>query len=138
MRLRTYLPKTLFGRMLSIILVPMILVQVITVFVFYERHWDTVTRYMANSLASEIQLLIDEIGATPDEASLKAGLNKGATYFNFNLNYEPQAILQIPPAVHSPSFAEDSLTKALNARINYPWYADVLSDEDLIFIYVQL
>ena len=30
MQLRDYLPKTLFGRMLSIILVPMILVQVIT------------------------------------------------------------------------------------------------------------
>ena len=42
MQLRDYLPKTLFGRMLSIILVPMILVQVITVFIFYERHWDTV------------------------------------------------------------------------------------------------
>ena len=40
MKLSNYLPKTLFGRMLSIILVPMILVQVITVFIFYERHWD--------------------------------------------------------------------------------------------------
>ena len=33
MQLRDYLPKTLFGRMLSIILIPMILVQVITVFI---------------------------------------------------------------------------------------------------------
>ena len=49
MQLRDYLPKTLFGRMLSIILVPMILVQVITIFIFYERHWDTVTRHMASS-----------------------------------------------------------------------------------------
>ena len=43
MQLRDYLPKTLFGRMLSIILIPMILVQVITIFIFYDRHWDTVT-----------------------------------------------------------------------------------------------
>ena len=53
MQLREFLPKTLFGRMLSIILVPMIIVQVITVFIFYERHWDTVTRHMAANLASE-------------------------------------------------------------------------------------
>ena len=36
MQLRDYLPKTLFGRMLSIILIPMILVQVITIFIFYS------------------------------------------------------------------------------------------------------
>ena len=30
MQLRDYLPKTLFGRMLSIILVPMILVQAVS------------------------------------------------------------------------------------------------------------
>ena len=59
MQLREFLPKTLFGRMLSIILVPMIIVQVITVFIFYERHWDTVNRHMAANLASEIAFLID-------------------------------------------------------------------------------
>ena len=48
--------------MLSIILVPMIIVQVITVFIFYERHWDTVTRHMAANLASEIAFLIDGLG----------------------------------------------------------------------------
>ena len=52
MQLRDYLPKTLFGRMLSMILVPMILVQVITIFIFYERHWDTVTRHMASQLSA--------------------------------------------------------------------------------------
>ncbi|MGC6516419.1 MAG: ATP-binding protein [Candidatus Puniceispirillaceae bacterium] len=138
MRLRTYLPKTLFGRMLAIILVPMILVQVITVFVFYERHWNTVTRYMASSLASEISLLVDEIGATPDEASLEDGLYKAAHYFNFNLTYEPQAILTIPPKLHSPSFAEDIFTKSLDARLTYPWAVDLISHEDLIFVDVQL
>ena len=53
MQIREFLPKTLFGRMLSIILAPMIFVQIITVFIFYERHWDTVTRHMASSLTSE-------------------------------------------------------------------------------------
>ena len=138
MQLRSYLPKTLFGRMLSIILVPMILVQVITVFVFYERHWDTVTRYMASSLASEISLLVDDIGATPDNRTLEAQSKKARRYFNFQLTYEPQAILRKSPALHSPSYAEDVFIKALEPRLNYPWSLDVLSHEDLIFIDVQL
>ena len=138
MRLRTYLPKTLFGRMLSIILVPMILVQVITVFVFYERHWDAVTRYMASSLASEISLLVDEIGATPDEASLQNGFKKAGHYFNFKLTYEPQAILQKSPALHSPSFAEQVFTASLQARLDYPWTIDLISHDEFIFVDVQL
>lgn len=138
MKLRRYLPKTLFGRMLSIILVPMILVQVITVFVFYERHWDTVTRYMASSLASEISLLVDEIGATPDEASLQNGFRKAGHYFNFKLSFRPQAILEKPPAIHSPTFAEIVFTESLDARLNYPWAIDLVSHEDLIFVDIQL
>ena len=53
MQLRDYLPKTLFGRMLSIILVPMILVQVITIFIFYERHWDTVCLLYTSDAADD-------------------------------------------------------------------------------------
>lgn len=138
MRLRTYLPKTLFGRMLAIILVPMILVQVITVFVFYERHWNTVTRYMASSLASEISLLVDEIGAVPDNASIAIGAKKARHYFLFDVTYEPQAILTQTPTLHSPSFAEDIFTKSLENRLNYPWSLDVLRDDDWIYVDVQL
>ena len=137
MKLRDYLPKTLFGRMLSIILVPMILVQVITVFVFYERHWDTVTRYMASSLASEITLLVDEIAATDNDESLENALKKGARYFNFQLTYERQAILEAPPQLHSASYAEDVFARALSSRISYPWAMDLVSDPDLIFIQIQ-
>ena len=72
MQLRDYLPKTIYGRMLSIILLPMILVQVITVFIFYERHWDTVTRHMAQNLAGEMALIINQAGTTPNAATVKA------------------------------------------------------------------
>ena len=62
MQFRSFMPKTLFGRMLGIILVPMILVQIVTVFIFYERHWDSVTRQMAGSLAGEIAHVVRQTG----------------------------------------------------------------------------
>ncbi|MGB2166885.1 MAG: hypothetical protein ACPH3M_06605 [Candidatus Puniceispirillales bacterium] len=52
-------PKTLFARMLVIILVPLILVQIITVLVFYGRHWDNITRYMATNLAADIATIVN-------------------------------------------------------------------------------
>ena len=138
MKIRNYLPRSLFGRMLAIILVPMLLVQVITVFVFYERHWDTVTRYMASSLASEISLLVDELGATPDDERLNELIEKGRGYFNFKLSYERGAILEKQPQLHQPSYAEDIFARSLETRLSFPWEADLVSDSDLIFINIQL
>ena len=65
MRLRNITPKSLFGRMLSIILVPIILVQIISVFIFYERHWDSVSRHMSKNLANDIGLLIESFFIFP-------------------------------------------------------------------------
>ena len=71
MLLSAYMPKTLFGRMLGIILVPMILVQIVTVFIFYERHWDSVTRQMACSLGGEIDYVLRQFGRLPDQDRLE-------------------------------------------------------------------
>ena len=42
--LKRLLPRTLFGRALLIIVTPALLMQAVTAFIFYERHWDTMTR----------------------------------------------------------------------------------------------
>ena len=36
------LPQTMFGRSLLLIVMPLVLVQIIAVWVFYARHWETV------------------------------------------------------------------------------------------------
>ncbi|MDA1319915.1 MAG: hypothetical protein O2882_02980, partial [Proteobacteria bacterium] len=68
-------PKSLFGRMLAIILVPLILVQVITVLVFYERHWDNITRYMASNLSADIATVVDQIDLERSSGNLIAADN---------------------------------------------------------------
>ena len=61
MRLRNVTPKSLFARMLAIILIPIILVQIISVFIFYERHWESVSRHMSSNLANDLGFLIGPI-----------------------------------------------------------------------------
>src|SRR6266851_1322792 len=38
------LPRTLFGRSLIIIILPLVLAQLLATWIFYDRHWDTVQR----------------------------------------------------------------------------------------------
>lgn len=54
---RRLLPKGLFARALLIVVLPTVLVQMVTAYIFYTRHWENVTRHMANSLAGEIAFL---------------------------------------------------------------------------------
>ena len=137
MQLREFLPKTLFGRMLSIILVPMIIVQVITVFIFYERHWDTVTRHMAANLASEIAFLIDGLGMAPDAKQIDPVIAKGWQFFNFPVSFEPAASLSQTTKARPKTYPEDMLQRELNKRISQAWQVDVDTDPNLIFIDIQ-
>jgi two-component system osmolarity sensor histidine kinase EnvZ len=137
MQLREFLPKTLFGRMLSIILVPMILVQVITVFIFYERHWDTVTRHMAANLSSEIAFLIGDLGTSPDAEQIETVIADGWQFFNFPVNFE--TTLTLPQKNNSipKTYAEEMLRTELSKRLSQNWQVDVDTDPNLIFIDIQ-
>jgi two-component system osmolarity sensor histidine kinase EnvZ len=137
MQLREFLPKTLFGRMLSIILVPMILVQVITVFIFYERHWDTVTRHMAANLSSEIAFLIGDLGTSPNAEQIETVIADGWQFFNFPVNFE--TALTLPQKNNSipKTYAEEMLRTELSKRLSQNWQVDVDTDPNLIFIDIQ-
>ena len=138
MQLRDYLPKTLFGRMLSIILVPMILVQVITIFIFYERHWDTVTRHMASQLAAEIGLLADRLGSSPDKATIDLIQTTGWQYFSFPVQHNPDGVFPGRNDGQPESYAEEMLRIELGRRITQDWYVDLVSDPNLIFVDLKL
>lgn len=138
MQLREYLPKTLFGRMLSIILVPMILVQVITIFIFYERHWDTVTRHMASQLAAEIGLLADRLGSSPDKATIDLIQSTGWKYFSFPVQHNPDGVFSGPNEGQPESYAETMLRFELNRRLTQDWQIDLTSDPNLIFVDLKL
>ena len=119
MQLRNYMPKTLFGRMLGIILVPMILVQIVTVFIFYERHWDSVTRQMASSLAGEIDYVVRQAGHQPDTDRLADLREMARRHFNFALIFSEGSILETSkPRVKQTGYAAETLAENLDRRLN--------------------
>lgn len=52
-------PKTLLVRFLFIITIPVVIGQIIAVYIFYERHWYNVSDYTSSSVAREMALLVD-------------------------------------------------------------------------------
>lgn len=139
MQLRDYMPKTLFGRMLAIILVPMIIVQIVTIFIFYERHWDSVTRHMASGLGSEIDYIVDQTGALPDTERLEQTKQLASRYFNFKIRFLPDAILEpYNNSQRNVPYSELAFANVLASRLAYPWTIDLETIPDFIQIQVQL
>jgi len=56
--LKRLLPRALFGRALIIIVAPVIILQAIIAYVFFERDLDTTTRRLARDVSADIALLV--------------------------------------------------------------------------------
>lgn len=54
MRIKKFIPRSLYGRFLLIIVVPTLIVQIVSIYVFYYTHIDVVSKHMARSVVSEI------------------------------------------------------------------------------------
>jgi two-component system osmolarity sensor histidine kinase EnvZ len=63
--IKRFLPRGLFGRSLIIIVAPMVLLQGIVSYVFFERDLDTTTRRMALDVAADVALLAALEDSTP-------------------------------------------------------------------------
>jgi two-component system osmolarity sensor histidine kinase EnvZ len=59
MSIKRFIPDSLFARALLILLVPVIILQLLVAYVFYDRHWDSVVRNMSNSAAADVAMLSD-------------------------------------------------------------------------------
>ncbi len=137
MQFRRYLPKTLFNRLLAIILVPMFLVQLITVLIFFERHWDSVTRQMADALASEISLLIDRLPAEPSSENIYELQIYAKKYFKFDVDFVVNSILTKKDIDTNTNYTAFAFRESMNSRMDYNWTAALAENNDKIFINIQ-
>ena len=59
-RLKRFLPKSLYGRALLILILPVVILQITTAYIFYERHWSAVERTLSSTAAANLTLLVNE------------------------------------------------------------------------------
>ena len=55
--MKRILPRGLLARSLLIIVMPLVLLQVVSGVIFYDRHWSNVSRHRATALAGDISMV---------------------------------------------------------------------------------
>ena len=59
--IKQFLPRTIYGRAIAIMLLPILTMQLAVTLVFLQRHFEGVTRQMTQNLVREITFVLDEI-----------------------------------------------------------------------------
>ena len=131
------MPGSFFGRSLLILLLPLLLLQVVSAFVFYNRHWEDVGRRLALGLGGEISILVEAIEAHPDEVDrdwIMAQAHRSLSIIAF---WQEGGRLPDSPPHRSFGAVDWTLERVLPERLAYPFHFDTTRGEQ-VTIRVQL
>jgi len=145
--IKSVLPKGLLGRSLLILVTPLLLLQLVSAYIFYGTHWDMVTRRLSASLAGDIATVVELMRAYP-------GLENRAVIFaaagwpmELDFSMEDGGILDRTGMIGGQSEVEtvatgynleENLMKAMTERLGRPVFIDTVSLDRGILIQVQL
>ncbi|TPE50139.1 ATP-binding protein [Amaricoccus solimangrovi] len=86
---RTVLPTSLFGRALTILLVPIVLLQLVVGLVFFQRHYLRVTDQLTSGVGLELRYAIGEVNRARDVAEARAALDRLSAPLDLELTLRP-------------------------------------------------
>ena len=136
--LNSVLPKGLYARALLIIIVPMVILQAVTAYVFMERHWNLVTRRLSSAVVADIASLVDVYGAFPQDAERTQLRRIGQQRLGLVVDFLP--VNDMPPPGPKPFFSllDQALSVELSKQIGRPFWIDTVGKSALVEIRVKL
>jgi two-component system, OmpR family, osmolarity sensor histidine kinase EnvZ len=135
--IKRVLPRTMFGRSLLIVVVPLVLLQAIATWVFYDRHWAAVSWRLSAGVAGDIALLIEAMQFAGPETNPARLLEKAAAATDLEFTVGRGERLP-PPLPSSGTLLEEQLIQAMQGRVSLPYRIDVPGDPGSIQVKVQL
>ena len=136
--LKSVTPTGLYARSLLIIIVPMAVLQSVVAFMFLERHWDLVTKYLASAVTQEIATLIDVYKTYPQGADPEQLKRIAQTRLNLTVDFLPES--QLPPPGPKPFFSQldAALSDQIRKQIGLPFWIDTVGRSSIVEIRIKL
>ena len=136
--LRRLTPKGLFWRSLLILLIPLVLLQGVVAYVFFERHWDTVSRRLALGLTGDIIYVMRTIQKYPEDEFREWTLRAAYREMQINAVFEPGVKLPAMAPKLSSRNTDRMLQHALSERLIIPFHIDTRRDDKNISVRIEL
>ena len=135
--LKRNLPRSLLGRAMLIMVSPLILVQIITASIFYDRHYDHITDNLARALASEVALITEHMLREEDPERRDEILRLHESLLRFDLSFQQHETL---PEDNVPrnSYLTNKMRQALRQRVTFNFSMNTEEVERDVVVYVQM
>jgi two-component system osmolarity sensor histidine kinase EnvZ len=98
---KAFLPKSLMGRSLLIIIVPVVLFQLGMGYFFIERHWKSMTERLSTALIAEMRYVSQELEQAESADKRAEIIARAKYYFGLEVTYEADATL---PRFYEPDW----------------------------------
>jgi len=136
-RIKRLLPQTMFGRSLLLIVMPLVLLQLIATWIFYDRHWEAVSYRFSSDVAGDIAIVIEAMKLADTTAERDRLLDHVTTVSELSFAVRPDAVVP-PPEPASSATLDTQLRRALIGRVGRPFSIDAESSPHRVLINVQL
>jgi two-component system osmolarity sensor histidine kinase EnvZ len=138
--IKRYLPRSLLGRSLLILTLPVILILVISTYIFFERHWERMTGRLASAVAGEVAFLAEQISGDDSEAKVEDLTRDTSRYLQLSIKYVPGGKIRPDPIsyIGRGDIIKSMLASELRGRLDYPYRILVDTEEKWIQVQVQM
>ncbi len=132
------LPRSLLGRSLLMILLPLLILEGVALEVFYGSHINVVSRRLAGSVGNELGFTVDLMNRFPGPANTAWILDLARTRFGLDITLDPGARLATTKSVNVFGPMDDDLKAALTEALHLPFFMDWTSDAHDVLVQVQM
>ena len=120
----TLFPRSLYGRAVLGVILPVIVMQALVAYAFFTAHWDTVTARMSEAVAGEVALATELYAENPT-AARAADLDRRFTRTSeLSVALERGDTLPAAPRAGVASNLDRTLDRALARRLSAPFWFD--------------
>ncbi|MCH9781078.1 MAG: HAMP domain-containing protein [Alphaproteobacteria bacterium] len=134
--LRFLKPRTLYVRSLLILILPLIFVQLVSTWVFFNNHWETVASTLTRGIVGELALVLDAFSSDPSGFDpLQVAYTE---HLGIQLTFFPDQIINIDAVGERQiGFFASWLARDLES-LRRPFLVDTESFETQVVVQIQL
>lgn len=136
--LKRYLPKTLFGRALLIIVLPVAIMQIVVAYIFFNAHWSTVTASLSDSVAADVSLAVDLYKQAPGSERASKLNDMMQPHMELSVDLRDDEAFLTTKRRSLFSILDKTLQRSLNQSLEDPFWFDTTRYPNHIDIRVKV
>ncbi len=131
--IKKFIPSTLIGRSIIIIFVPIIILVLLTAFVFYQTSWNIISKRLAESVVADINVLVKLIDENLEDYAINIAKND----FKMSLEIKKGELISPYAIILNRGILSKRLKQSLE-NLDRPFIYDLSNLERGVLITIQI